>query len=337
MITISSDYHLGVTRNSHTTPASRERLKQAVFKQALYVTKPTFSVCLGDLFDQFWSDAETLKQGKEIYDKCCLVLTGNHDRSNRVNAASSLEFLEHICESDEPAITDVAEVRKIDSFLSINQPTQWIHHKMTQTLFDACLGQVESTGGLLFLHCNYDSGFATDDSSLNLTKEQAEILLTKVDKIFLGHEHQPNEHFDGRLIICGNIHPTSFSDISDKYSYTVDKDLNVTKELIWDSKKNQIKFDYKTLAETIYLEGYQFIEITGKAESSELPSIARAVSNLWKTCPNALMIRNSVTCTKVEAIETKVDTQITDTLTLITTELTGTPLEPVWKSYLEKL
>lgn len=336
MIQIASDFHLGVVRNSHTTPASRERLRDALYLQALRATEGTFSVCLGDLFDTFWNDAVTLRQGKRIWDRCQLVLTGNHDRSNRSNSVSSLEFLEGLDDLELPAVTDKPKVRRYDNFLSLNKPVQWVDHKMTQALFDESLDLVEAVGGMLFLHCNYDSGFATDESSLNLTKEQAEILLTKVGKIFIGHEHIPAEHFGGRLVIVGNTHPTSFSDISDKYVYHVDSDLNVTKELIWDSKKNSLKFDYKSLAEEVYLDGYQFIELTGQAETSELPKISRAVANLWKTCPNVLMIKNSVTSTKVEVVPTET-VKITDMLATISSELRGTKLHAVWQNYLEKI
>jgi DNA repair exonuclease SbcCD nuclease subunit len=301
------------------------------------VTEPTFSVCLGDLFDSFWSDAQTLKQGLKVYENCQLVLTGNHDRSNRANAVSALEFIEGVANLPEVAVTDAPKVMKYEGFLSLKQTVQWIDHKMTQTLFDASIDLVEKSGGLLFLHCNYDSGFATDESSLNLSKEQVELLLTKVDKIFIGHEHQPNSYFDGRVIICGNIHPTSFSDVSDKYSYTVDDDLNVTKELIWESKQGYIDLNYRTLlTEQVKLDNYQFIEITGKADTSELPSIARAIAGLWKAYPNALMIKNAVTSTKVDIEQVEV-VKVTDMLATISGELKDTKLHMLWQHYLEKI
>lgn len=337
MITIFSDPHIGLKRNSHTTPASRERLSLAIYEQASSLAKrQSYTVCCGDLFDEYWSNATTLAQGQEILQHTDIMLTGNHDESSRANAPSALSFLRNMSYTDIDDWNNASQVWVMRT--QFNQVhLQWIHHKMTQTLFDACLEQVESTGGLLFLHCNYDSGFATDESSLNLTKEQAESLLTKVDKIFIGHEHAPSEHFNGRLIICGNIHPTSFSDISDKYVYQVDKDLNVTKELIWSAAELSARVNYLDLIETdVNLEKYAFIEIIGSAESSELPAIARAVANLWKTCPNALMVKNSVSCVKTEVFELK-EVQITDTMAMITAELKETKLSGLWQDYLERI
>lgn len=333
MITIFSDPHIGCTRNSHTTPASRERLKLALFAQALAISNCTQPVvCCGDLFDQYWGDATTLSQGLDVYQKCEIVLLGNHDFSNRANADSAFQFLTDI-NSDIVGDANLAGVkRRVVNDITI----QWVHHKMTQLLFDESLEEVEPLGGILLLHCNYNSGYATDEASLNLTREQAEKLLTKVDKIFIGHEHISRMDFDGRLIITGNTHPTSFSDISDKYVWNVDKDLNVTKELIWDAKKNALKFNYKSLFETIYLEGYQFLEITGVAERSELPKIARAIANLWKQCPDALMIKNSVTCEKQFAEHTQPVKHI-DVLAQVSEELQGTKHHALWQSYLGRI
>ena len=336
MITISSDYHLGLNRTSHTSPASRERLKLAIYEQAKSISsKQSYKVCCGDLFDSYWDNATTLAQGQEILQHTDIVLTGNHDESSRANAVSALSFLRNMSYTDIDDWNSPSQAVVVRTVFN-NVHLQWVHHKMTQTLFDTCLEQVESTGGLLFLHCNYDSRFATDESSLNLTKEQAEILLTKVDKIFLGHEHAANEHFGGRLIICGNIHPTSFSDISDKYIYHVDKDLNVTKELVW-CKDDSIKVDFKyVLDASVDLGNLEFIEVTGQAEQSELPAIARAITNLWKTCPNAFMIKNSVTCIKQEVVITET-TKLTDTLTTISNELRETKLHAIWQDYLGKI
>jgi DNA repair exonuclease SbcCD nuclease subunit len=334
-ITIIGDCHLGLNRASHTTPASRDRLKQRIFEQAKKFAPFSHKVmkdvyCLGDLFDTYWSDATTVKQGLEIVQHVDICLIGNHDFSQRSNAKSALEFCFEVEERkwDDPAKASVCSLPAEGFFV------QYINHKMTQTLFDESIDKVRAVGGLLLLHCNYNSDFASDEASLNLTEAQAELLLGKVDKIFIGHAHQPDSYFSGRLILTGNIHPTSFSDISDKYIYRVDSEMNVTKELVWDMKRNHLKFDYKSLLEPIHLEGYEFLEITGVAERSELPSIARAISNIWKTCSTALMVKNSVTCEKqeVEVLETQ---KFSDVLTQVSTELKDTKLYPVWQHYLE--
>jgi hypothetical protein len=207
---------------------------------------------------------------------------------------------------------------------------QWIDHKLTQELFDKSLEMVEPRGGLLFLHCNYNNAFAKDESSLNLSSEQAEVLLTKVDKVLIGHEHVSSIHFDGRLILTGNIHPTSFSDISDKYIWYVDQFLGITKELVW-SKEKYVKHTYGE-----DLQGdYEFIEVVGQVDSNELPAVARYVANLWKSQPSAYMIKNAVTSNKVE-VKVEQD-RVVDTLGTITNELKDTKLFSLWNDYLEQL
>jgi DNA repair exonuclease SbcCD nuclease subunit len=336
MIKIFSDPHIGCSRTSHTTPASRDRLRERLYTAALNgfsVGDDVFSVCCGDLFDTYWTDARSLQLAMEVYHGCDLVVEGNHDHSNRMNTDSALIFLKKL-NSHVRGKANEAKVN-YDYHHQSGITMQVIHHKLTQALFDESLELVKESN-LLFLHCNYDSGYATDESSLNLTKEQAEKLLTKVDRIFIGHEHIPRTDFGGRLIITGNTHPTSFSDISDKYVWYVDADLNVTKKLIWDAKQNHLRLDYTALFEDIYLDGYQFLEITGVAERAELPRIARAVSNLWKVCPDALMIKNSVTCVKqeIEVVETQ---KFSDVLTQVSSELKESKLYPVWLHYLEQL
>jgi len=337
MITIFSDPHLGLNRTSHTTPASRERLKEALYKQAKalapFTIKPLTDVyCLGDLYDTYWSDANTVKQGLEIYQHVDVCLIGNHDFSQRANATSALRLCHDIMEDawDEPSEASV-KTTHAEGF-----SIQYVNHKMTQQLFDASLEKVRKVGGVLFLHCNFDNGFATDEASLNLSRAQAEALLEKVDLVFSGHEHTSAAHFNGRLIMTGNTHPTSFSDISDKYSWHVDKDLKVTRELIW-STNYAVKLDYAHLLEgSCDLVHMEFIEIVGQAERAELPKIARAVANLWKTCPNAYMIKNSVTCEQFDA--EKVDeVHIADVITTLSAELSHTKLNTLWKHYVGRV
>jgi DNA repair exonuclease SbcCD nuclease subunit len=333
MLKISSDYHLGCNRTAHTTPASRERLKFTLLEQAMGIVnhQGMAQICLGDLYDTFWTDAKSLMHGVNVHSELDICLVGNHDVSGRTNTSSAVQFIKEL----DGRIWDEGSKASIRHDYLEGVEVQWINHKMTQTLFDESLEMVEAVGGVLLLHCNYNNGLAKDESSLNLTEEQAEKLLTKVDKIFIGHVHQSETHFDGRLILVGNIHPTSFSDISDKFVWYVDEGLNVTKDCVWSMRQKHLKFDYKSLFEDIYLDGYQFIEITGQAETSDLPKIARAISNLWKTLPNVLMIKNSVTSTRV--IEAPKEVSKVDIITKVTNELQETELNDLWRYYLGRL
>lgn len=327
MIKIFSDPHIGLNRTSHTTPASRAALKQALYEQAsmiVHLETDGGCYCLGDLFESYWSDAETLQQGLEILGKVDLCLIGNHDVSNRATASSAMRFISNL----DGSVWDKENEASVQKMPGI----QFINHKMTQGLFDASLEMVEAVGGLLFLHCNYNSGFSTNDASLNLTHEQAEKLLEKVDKIFIGHEHIPASYFGGRLIITGNTHPTSFSDISDKYVYYVDADNNVTKDLVWEAAAHSIKVPYSELAE-LNTDDLEFIEITGEVEKSELPAVARAVANLWKSAPNAFMIKNSTSYDKSVEKTAETSVCITNPIDAITKELENTSLFQTWVKY----
>ena len=332
MLKIFSDTHIGLNRNSHTTPASRAELRKALYDQAFHLSENNLrftTCCLGDLFDSFWADGNTVKQGFEIFKRLDICLTGNHDFSNRTTALSSMQLIKNISDGSGVGAESIASVEQYNVW---ENAIQIINHKMTQTLFDESVEMVEKLGGVLFLHCNYNSGFAANEASLNLTHEQAEKLLKKVDYIFIGHEHIPASYFGGRLIITGNTHPTSFSDISDKYVYYLDEELELTKELIWEAATRSVKVHYSELSE-LNTQGLEFIEVTGEVEKSELPAVARAVANLWKNASNAYMIKNSTTYDK--SIEKTAETSVcvTNPIDAITKELEGTPLFQMWVKY----
>jgi DNA repair exonuclease SbcCD nuclease subunit len=131
----------------------------------------------------------------------------------------------------------------------------------------------------LLLHCNYNlsDSFATE-TSLNLKEEHVEELLTGFDYILLGHEHQPAELFDGRLLIVGNTHPTGFADISDKRILVWDG-KEFASERIWDQATGYAELDWRELP----LETRaNFLRVTGKAETNEVLSISKQVSALWE-------------------------------------------------------
>lgn len=339
-IRLFSDPHLGLTRTSHTTPASRSRLKQAVFdsaKVALQLEGP--NICLGDLFDTHNNDGATLLQGYEIMSKCDITLAGNHDSSNRTDSVSSMQFLHSI---EQAAPWDSGEVKIWYEQLH-GVGIACINHKMTQGLFDQCLekalsGESKIRPQALLLHCNYDNPFATDDSSLNLTKSQAERLLGAVDYIFIGHEHQPRNDFGGRLVMVGNTHPTSFSDIGDKFCWDLQveggKITGIEPQLLWDAEKGALELDWTELSELHNLEPeVQFITVGGVAQAQHMPGIAKQVSDLWRMSDNLLMVRNSVACLG-EAIEERPVARLQDIPSRISSELAGSVLEPLWKRYL---
>jgi DNA repair exonuclease SbcCD nuclease subunit len=304
VLRLFSDPHLGVNRTAHTTVQSRAKLKQAVFDQVQAVLEAPEKlgfICLGDLFDTYHNDGSTLLQGYHVVSHCDIVLAGNHDASNRADSVSSLECLFKVI--DAPALD-----ADNDSFYSTalgGIQVYWVNHKLTQGLFEATLERLvtEPSSGpsILLLHCNYESPFATDAATLNLTRDTAERLLQAFDYIFIGHEHVYRQDFDRRLVMVGNTHPTSFADISDKFYWEVQiTDSNIEQVYavkIWEKDTGFLSVNWSDLSDLTTLGSeVQFLEVTGQAQAQHMPTIAKQVADLWKLSDALLMVKNSVTC-----------------------------------------
>jgi DNA repair exonuclease SbcCD nuclease subunit len=338
-----SDPHLGLVRTSHTTVQSRAALKQELFRVAARLIEITGSdqlFCLGDLFDTDTNDEATILQGAEIIKRCTMVLGGNHDLPNREGKLSSLQLLDQViphkivCGStDEPGFGR-----------GINPAVYFVPHMATQELFEQSLGEARADADslkgaypgsalILCLHCNYNSGLIHNDASLNLTREKADELLSSFDYILLGHEHESRTLHGGKLIILGNTHPTSFSDISDKYIWEFE-DGKFTPHMIWSKQAGYRNIDWEAgtgeISDTV-----QFIEITGKAPAERLPDIAQNIAKLWKTHTNLLMVRNNV---ESDISLPEVDVAVSRTMDLpsrISHALADSDLLSIWNHYVE--
>ena len=337
-----SDPHIGLVRNSHTTVQSRAALRFELFRSAARLIEITGSdplFCLGDLFDTDNNDEATILQGAEIVRRCKMVLGGNHDLPNREGKLSSLQLLDQVipdkivCGStDEPGFGR-AEGHKAVIYM--------VPHMATQELFEQSLMEASTDARelntskplILGLHCNYNSGLIHNDASLNLTKEKADELLEVFEFVLLGHEHESRTLQGGKLIILGNTHPTSFSDISDKFIWEFD-DGRFTPHLIWSKQAGYQKLGWEEDMDLIP-DTVQFIEITGKAPAERLPDIAQSIARLWKTYPNLLMVRNNV---ESDISLPAVDVAVSRTLDLpsrISHALADSDLLPIWNHYLE--
>lgn len=339
-----TDPHLGLERNSHTTPASRGRLKQEVFNQLdnVFDIQADFYICAGDLFDKHTVDNQTLLQGLEVAKLCDVVLSGNHDSTNRVNALSSMEVIKTVLD------TEAIGVLPVNSQVNI----VWVNHELNQDLFLEALetAKHEATkNSILVLHCNYDSPFAHDDASLNLTRDKAKELLEHFSYVVLGHEHQHRTDFDGRLFILGNTHPTSFADISDKFCWEFSFDQpspsniegeswSIKPHLIWSKDNGLLELDASELAQITKLpKAVQFIEVTGKVTRDKVAGVAKQVADLWSKSENLLMVRNNTTCEQEVVEAPTAPKDIKDIPTQVSKALAGTELEILWNNYLEAL
>jgi DNA repair exonuclease SbcCD nuclease subunit len=336
---IYTDPHLGVTRTGNTTPRSRQLLRDSICNTLddILMMKGANDhlICLGDLFDSYSNSEEIISEGMQVVARTDLTLAGNHDVVADADKVGSLEL---IAESYPGKVCRAA----------FNEPTHLltrlgdvivgaVPHVTTQTLFEEALDQLYiavSTDQLkiLCLHCNFESPYALTETSLNLTKERVEKLLDTFHYIVIGHEHQPREHYEGRLIILGNIHPTGFSDISDKRVAVVDAS-GVRFEQVWDPSMGYAEYQYDDIP-TTFGTNAQFVRIKGSVPSEHIAQVSKAVNQLWKTSPGLLALRSEVTVDDIVQ-EQQDDGATAETLpSLIAKELESSPaMKAMWEEF----
>lgn len=296
--TLFTDPHIGTRRAAHTTRESSKRLTAALYEQALSLSgRESNSVCLGDLFDRSFNDEATLVQGHAVASQCRWVLAGNHDSTNRSDTVTSLDALK---EMGCPIISaaDLSEPY-FDCFGAL----YFVPHHASQELFEVALTRAAAHASVcragkpsvLFLHCNYEQPFAAEDDTLNLTQSMAEQLLNDFDYIFLGHEHRPARYLDGRVVVLGNTHPTSFADISDKFVYLLDitdSRIDLKAQRIW---SQATKFAEVRFGEPLPdLSTAEFVDVVGLAEAGAAVAVSDFIQSVWAAAPGALAVRNSV-------------------------------------------
>ena len=225
-ILFASDFHIGMTRTANHTSESSQRREQAsreMLRQVL-ATPHDLAVCGGDFFDKFSNPETTIIEAMEYADQFDVILSGNHDHSQRADTKSSLDVIAS-ANLERGAVTS-------EPFFGKN--LYLVPHCLSQELFMAALDDAQQRAAraehnvprILVTHCSYDLSFELSTSSLNLTRERAEQLLTAFDYVLLGHEHVAREDFDGRLQVIGSHFPTSFSDLTDKRHLIFDTDTN---------------------------------------------------------------------------------------------------------------
>ena len=305
-----TDPHIGKVLVSNTTPASRKRLTARLTESAVEQTnsqknKGGQSVCGGDLFDKFDNPASVVRDGIRVASKCALVLGGNHDVENSAGSYSSLNLVDDTLNSDlcSPVVMPTYNEKSCHRTTVKGVRIDSVPHHSTQQLFDETLKSLlenpkSTVPMVLLLHCNYDCDMATNDTSLNLTRDVAAQLLNTYDYILIGHDHNPKKDFDGRLIVMGSIHPTCFGDchVDHKiYGFSVGDD-SITEEVVWSAADKYAEYetdDDISLWEPLP-EGYEFVRVTGQMTPEQVPQLAKWVRDAWK--------RESVFAIRVDAV-----------------------------------
>lgn len=335
IIRFFSDPHEGRELKANTTAASRQLLQQQLHLHALQAAKmpipgyengergAAITICGGDLFDTDNNPEHVIISGAEVAALCHVVVGGNHDVINVANRESSLSVLAKLTYDERFVMPPEPGKLKVDHreiaqgvFLTT------IPHHARQQEFEEALDQAfeyqESLGegnkgrNLLLLHCNYHLTMEAGENDLNLPDAKARWLLQQFDYIVLGHDHRPRFECDGRLLILGNTHPTSFSDQGEKrvwfyhaetndWSYAVNAEdasrvISAT-ELIELHRSDALQV----------LAGVEWLDVRGELPPEAAVDLAKAIRATWKAVPYLYAIRASKVLFRAEGLAAGVE------------------------------
>jgi metallophosphoesterase superfamily enzyme len=301
-LTILNDWHIGAVRTGGTTLATAYQLRLDLlsqFEETLYGIDTDLMI-LGDLFDgPDISKADLLRTYQALWDWLerhvtarLYLVNGNHDLSKNSTNFSSFEFLAALLKSSwEARVTHITEG-------TMTPHGYVIPHVANQDLFNVELSKVPECD-YLFVHCNYDNGFAAEsDHSLNLSREQAEKL--PVRHIVFAHEHQARTELEGKVVVIGNQFPSSVSDcLNNDFKCMLHLDDNGAGRHLqqriqtWQAEGDFSEQDWRELVDT-----GRFIRVTGQASAAEASQVVNAIARFRSTA-KALVITNAV---KIEGV-----------------------------------
>lgn len=331
-----TDPHLGVSRTANTTQASSKALQQQLYDQAARVSSgDELTICLGDMFDNFSNPEAIHKQGMAVLNQTHMTLCGNHDVVNQAGKLGTLELLNnHLSSLTGQSRVLFSEFGKpsAHSWRLENEQAVlvFVPHVASQELFEESLAMAGLTAlaadkgftTVLCLHCNYNfPEERLNEATLNLTKDMAETMLDKFDYVLMGHEHIPAEHFGGRLIILGNTHPTSLSDISDK-RIAFFENGRLRFEKIWDKSKGYAEFDCDALPTQTEAN---FARVKGEVDAGGMLNVMKDVSAMWRRSPNLYVLKMEVAIKGSPASSSEAMTGLAQLPALIRKELEETP------------
>jgi len=318
-IGIFTDPHLGKVLSANTTLDSRKRLQNDLYYHVKGILQQEGAgtwLCLGDLLDKYQNTEATLLQALDVAQSVDMVMAGNHDVVNDVTRVGTLQVLEQVLSSEGDS--GIRRVPFNESGFFVTEMGQCafyiVPHHSRDDLFEEALCAAtkmaedrelvdESEGRTrrhmhLLLHCNYDMEFACNDVTLNLSRQRAGKLLEVFDRILIGHDHNPKEDFDGRLIVLGNTHPTGFGDISDKRIALVDADTGEIEFVtVWRKGSGYAELQVGELLTgdlDVIGNGLNFIDIKGTVEADQAMDLSRVLKRLWSVASPPYAIRANV-------------------------------------------
>lgn len=320
---VINDTHLGVNRAGGTTAVTFAALSAYTHEQfegllkKCQELKDKALLINGDLLDQFLVPNATLLRTynalaaaisggviEELY-----LARGNHDYHPSGDKLSSFNLLGELLTDTYPNnvfVINEPQIIETSGFTATVLP-----HAPNQDIFNLWVKEVVGDPQpYLFVHANYDNGFAAEsDHSLNMSAEQcAELRQAGVKRIIFAHEHQQAEKPDGVLIV-GNQFPTSVSDCLGndfKRALQIEGDT-ITQFETWTKAGSYFECDWKQLDKVP--EKAQFVRVKGEASAQEASDVLDRVSRLRKL-HGAFVITNAVVVdgraldvTALEAVE----------------------------------
>lgn len=322
---VLNDVHLGVNRQSGTTPASAAALRYSLKTAFRHLVSQHFDKDLliaGDLFDQFAVDSQTvldtymvLSYWLDNSDGGVLTLVmGNHDFQPKADKLSSFHFLCHLLSERWGN-----RVREVSEPANITDGLFAIPHRPNQDIFNMDLeAATELKDHIIILHANWSNNFAVhSDHSLNVSKDQAEALIAGGNRLFFAHEHQHRRAMNGNVIIAGNQWPSSISDClthgagqldGAKYAHIL-KPAGSTWDIepieTWHAAEDYKQVDWQDIPD-LKADGFRFIRVTGEASAAQASEVVNLVSALRRNC-DAFVVGNSVKIEGIEGVEDLAD------------------------------
>lgn len=313
---IVNDVHLGVQRTAGTTPRTsaeiRGRLQIALTELLMQHTDKDV-IINGDLFDEFdvpmadvlmfyHTAVEWLRQSYAVKpgveDGPTMILgAGNHDLAKDSSRVSSLQFIGRVLETQFPG-----RVKLVMTPQEIFRGMYMIPHLPNQDIFDAALAEAENLENhVIFLHANYDNGFAANsDHSLNVSEDQATRLIKQGNILVFGHEHQHRAALDGNVFVTGNQRPSSVADCMNnpdnkKHAHIIEDDpvggFFVTPIETWDGNTDFAQIDWQDLENA--QPGPSFIRVIGDAAPEQAADAVAAIAK-FRQKSDAYVITNAV-------------------------------------------
>ena len=296
-LTVINDTHLGVSRQTGTTPESQKALTEFMKQQFLDLLNRANNSDLlinGDLFDK--SDVD---KSIEFFvfrhlqnwcvnnpNKTLFLAAGNHDESKSSDVISSFHNLASYLEA---SISNVKIISK--KYEEIYPGIFVIPHMMNQDLFSQELAEVlKQSPKYVFLHANYDNKFAAQtDHSLNVSADLALEFAKAGTTLVFAHEHKKRQI--GNVHIVGNQIISSIADClgDDTKQYVVLDDTGlqyVTYQQIADCFA-EIDWTASEIPEK------HFLRISGEADQSEAAATISTLKNIRQKS-EAFVVTNSI-------------------------------------------